>query len=235
MVSDAHADYRKRLLRQLNKRVLVPYRNEKKLKNYVDALRAADLEPVPVLVSGKPERNGAAGLLLIGGTDVNPKLFGANPDPATQTPDDERDAFELDILGQALASDLAVFAICRGLQLLNVHLGGTLRQHLASPRHDPPEDAAVAHEITIEPQTLLSSIAGQQHWPVNSYHHQAAEQVGTGLRVSARDAEDGTIEALEHTDRTFVLGVQWHPEDLAADSPEQLRLFQHFAKRIHRA
>ncbi|MBV8895202.1 MAG: gamma-glutamyl-gamma-aminobutyrate hydrolase family protein [Acidobacteriaceae bacterium] len=219
----------------MNRRVLIPYRHEKKLKNYVDSLRAAGVEPIPVLASCTTELNGAAGLLLMGGTDVNPKLFGAAPDPATQTPDDERDAFELDLLDQALASDLPVFAICRGLQLLNVHSGGTLRQHLASPRHDPPEDADFAHQIEIEPDTLLSSIAGEPRWPVNSYHHQAADRVGAGLRVSARDAEDGTVEALEHSDRTFVLGVQWHPEDLAAGSPEQLRLFQHFAKRIHRA
>ena len=235
MVTDARADYRKRSLRLLNRRVLTPYRHEKKLKNYVDSLRAADLEPIPVLASGRTELKGVAGLLLMGGTDVNPKLFGAAPDPATQIPDDERDAFELDLLDQALASDLPVFAICRGLQLLNVHSGGTLRQHLASQRHNTPRDADFAHEIEIEPGTLLSSIAAQPRWPVNSYHHQAAERVGAVLRVSARDAEDGTIEALEHTQRTFVLGVQWHPEDLAASSADQLRLFQHFAKRIHRS
>jgi gamma-glutamyl-gamma-aminobutyrate hydrolase PuuD len=217
----------------LSKRVLIPYRHEKKLRNYLDALRAADLEPVPVLASGKPEPNGAAGLLLIGGTDVNPKRFGADPHPATQTPDDERDAFELEVLEQAMQVDLPVFAICRGLQLLNVYAGGSLRQHLASVRHDPPEDATFAHEVTIEPGTLLSSIAGESHWRVNSYHHQATERIGAGLRVSARDAEDATIEALEHPGHTFVLGVQWHPEDLAAASSEQLRLFQHFAKRIH--
>jgi putative glutamine amidotransferase len=219
----------------LNKRVLIPYRHEEKLKNYLDALRAAGLEPVPVLASGKPNAKGAAGLLLMGGTDVNPARFGADPDPATQAPDDERDAFELELLDQALQSDLPVFAICRGLQLLNVHGGGTLRQHLASPRHDPPEDADFAHEVKIEPGTLLSCIAGQSHWRVNSYHHQAAQNVGPSLRVSAHDAEDGTIEALERSDRTFVLGVQWHPEDLALKSPEQLRLFQHFAQGIQRA
>jgi gamma-glutamyl-gamma-aminobutyrate hydrolase PuuD len=237
MLSDGNgaaiADYKKRSLPHLRKPVLIPYRHEKKLKNYVDALSAAGLEPMPVLASGKPELNGAAGLLLIGGTDVNPKRFGADPHPATQVPDDERDAFELDLLDQALESDLPVLAICRGLQLLNVHAGGTLQQHLASPRHNPPQDADFAHFIEIGPGTLLSSIAGRSHWEVNSYHHQAADQVGTALRASARDPEDGTIEALERPDRMFVLGVQWHPEDLAAQSSEQLRLFQHFAKRVH--
>jgi len=217
----------------LSKRVVIPYRYEKKLKNYVDALLAAGLEPAPQIASGKPHWNGAHGLLLIGGTDVNPKLYGAAQQAETQTPDDERDVFELEILDSALQSDMPVFAICRGVQLLNVHAGGTLVQHLASLRHDPPGDATFAHEVEIEPDTLLSCIAGAPLWRVNSYHHQAAAQVGSNLRVSARDAEDGTVEALEYPNRTFVLGVQWHPEDMICQSPEQLALFQQFAKRIH--
>ena len=201
----------------------------------MEALRAADLEPISAPVCAKPQLDGADGLLLMGGTDVNPKLYGASPEPETQPPDDERDAFEMAILDQAIRTDLPVFAICRGMQLLNVYAGGTLRQHLASPRHDPPQDASFAHEIEIGPGTLLSAITGTCRWPVNSYHHQAAEKIGKGLRVSAWDAEDGTVEALEQPDHTFVLGVQWHPEDLVFESPGQLSLFQQFAKRIHRA
>ncbi len=213
--------------------MVIPYRNEKKLKKYQEALRAAGLEPFPVLASGKPALHDACGLLLMGGTDVNPKLYEAVAESETQTPDDERDAFELDILDRAIQSGLPVFAICRGMQILNVYAGGTLRQHLASPRHDPPKHSAYAHDVDIEAGTLLSSIAGQQRWPVNSYHHQAVARIGATLRVSARDAEDGTIEALEDSGHSFVLGVQWHPEDLVAEQPEQLRLFQRFAERIH--
>jgi putative glutamine amidotransferase len=219
----------------LSKRVVVPYRHEKKLKRYLEALHAAELDAIPLLASGKPHLNGADALLLIGGTDVNPKRYGADAQPETQSPDDERDDFEFELLDQALRRELPVFAICRGMQLLNVHAGGTLRQHLASPRHNPIEDASFAHEVQIEPGSLLGSISEQSHLPVNSYHHQAAAEVGRGLRVSARDTEDGTVEALEYADREFILGVQWHPEDLVFELPEQLRLFQQFAKRIHSA
>jgi len=191
-----------------------------------------DLDPVPVLVSAKPQIEGADGLLLMGGTDVNPKLYGAGRESETQDPDDERDHFELEILAKALQADLPVLAICRGLQLLNVYAGGTLRQHLASLRHDPKQDASFAHDVEIVPGTLLHSIARKERWGVNSYHHQAADRIGNELRVSARDAEDGIIEGLEHTGHSFVLGVQWHPEDLVFENPEQLRLFQEFAKRV---
>ena len=219
----------------MGKRVVVPYRHEKKLKRYLEALQTAELDAIPLLTSGKPHLNGADGLLLIGGTDVNPKLYGADAKPETQSPDDERDAFELELLDQASRRELPVFAICRGMQLLNVHAGGTLHQHLASPRHNPTEESSFAHEVQIEPASLLASISGQASLPVNSYHHQAADEVGRGLRVSARDAEDGTVEALEHADGEFILGVQWHPEDLVFELPEQLRLFQQFAKRINNA
>lgn len=219
----------------MSKRVIVPYRHEKKLKHYLEALHAAGLDAIPLLASGKPHLNGADGLLLVGGTDVNPKLYGADVQPETQSPDDERDAFEVGVLDEALRRELPVFAICRGMQLLNVHAGGTLYQHLPSPRHNPIQDASFAHEVQIEPGTLLASISGQPQLHVNSYHHQAADEVGKDLRVSARDAEDGTVEALEHADREFILGVQWHPEDLVFELPEQLRLFQQFAKRIHNA
>ena len=218
-----------------NNQIIVPYRHEKKLTKYVAALEAAALEPMPMLASGTPQLNGASGLLLAGGTDVNPARYHAQPHPETQSPDDERDGFELEILDQAIRNHIPILAICRGLQLLNVYAGGTLRQHLASPRHNPPKDTSFAHEIEIEPGTLLASIAGQSRLPVNSYHHQAAETVGDGLRVSARDPHDGTVEALEYTDRPFVLAVQWHPEDLVFELPEQLSLFQQFAKRVHRA
>jgi putative glutamine amidotransferase len=210
--------------------VVIPYRREKKLVKYQEALRAAGLEPEAVLASGKPDLSGAHGVLLMGGTDVNPELYRAVAAPETQSPDDERDAFELEMLDAALRADMPIFAICRGVQVLNVYAGGTLVQHLASPRHNRAEDTDFAHEVEIERGTLLSSIAGVSRWRVNSYHHQAAGEVGTKLRVCGRDPEDGTIEALEHTERAFVLGVQWHPEDLALESAEQLRLFQRFAE-----
>lgn len=121
----------------------------------------------------------------MGGTDVNPARYGDAIHPMTQSPDDDRDAFEFEILGGALEAGMPVLAICRGLQLLNVYAGGTLHQHLASPRHNPPDDAESPHDVEIEPGTVLSSISAQNRCRVNvnSYHHQAAAQVGPALRI----------------------------------------------------
>lgn len=216
----------------MNRRVLIPYRHPKKVRPYADAVCAGGLEPEPVLTTGRISIDGFAGLLLMGGTDVNPKLYGESANPETDQPDDERDAIELQLLDQAIEKDLPVLAICRGLQILNVHHGGTLIQHLGSQRHDPEIDdkAAPAHDVTIEPDTLLAQIAETSRWQVNSRHHQAADKLGAQLRVSARDPKDGTIEGLEQPDKRFVVAVQWHPEDQLPSDPEQLKLFRRFAQ-----
>ncbi len=190
------------------------------------------MEPVPVLTSGSISLNDFAGLLLIGGTDVNPRRYGESPQPETDEPDDERDEVELEIIDQAIGTDLPILAICRGLQILNVYHGGTLIQHVSSvQRHDPdtPDKAVPAHEVVIEPGSLLADIAGTTTWQVNSRHHQVAKEIGPGLRVSARDSQDATVEGLERPDKKFVVAVQWHPEDQVRRYPEQLKLFQRFA------
>jgi gamma-glutamyl-gamma-aminobutyrate hydrolase PuuD len=217
-------------------RVLLPYRHPKKLKPYESALRAAGLEPVSILTSGgsMPLRD-ASGLLLMGGTDVNPSRYGQTARPETDQPDDERDAAELAFIHEAFQRDIPILAICRGLQILNVYHGGTLIQHLPSPeRHDPDNagPADPAHEVTIEPHSLLADIAGTSGWKVNSRHHQAVDKIGDMLRVSARAAEDSVVEALERPDKRFVLAVQWHPEDQISEYPEQLKLFQSFADAL---
>jgi len=115
---------------------------------------------------------------------------------------------------------------------LNVHHGGTLHQHLGSARHDTEfEDKwTVAHQVIVEPESHLAQITGAQTLLVNSRHHQAVDRVGEGLRVSARDPEDQTIEALEQPNRRFVVAVQWHPEDQVFKEAEQKRLFERFAR-----
>jgi putative glutamine amidotransferase len=205
------------------------------LKPYEEALRAAGLDPLPVYTDGPISLNGVAGLLLMGGTDLNPQLYGQERQPETEQPDEERDRIELETIHEALEKDLPILAICRGLQILNVYHGGTLIQHLPSAaRHDSenPNTAAPAHEVTIEPDTLLAKIAGARTWRVNSRHHQAADKVGAGLQVSARDADDNTIEGLERHDKRFVVAVQWHPEDQLREHPEQLKLFERFADAL---
>ena len=168
----------------------------------------------------------------MGGTDVNPARYGEQARPETERPDDERDAIELELIDQAIKDDVPLFAICRGLQILNVYHGGTLIQHLSNlGQHDPESEdkAARVHEVSIAPDTLLYHIAGAERWEVNSRHHQAAGRIGTGLRISA-DSNDGTVEGLERPDRSFVMAVQWHPEDQVTQDPEQRKLFLRFAE-----
>ena len=214
------------------KRVLIPYRYHNRLKPYVEAVRTSGLEAVPLSVSESPKINGFHGLLLMGGTDVNPNLYGETARPEVDQPDDERDAVEQQLLGEALRLDLPVLAICRGMQLLNVHQGGTLIQHLELPKHDTEfeDKGTVAHEVILEPQSKLAEIAGAMRLAVNSRHHQAVHSLGKGLRISARDAEDGTIEALEGPQQSFVIAVQWHPEDQVSRKTEQMNLFKSFAQ-----
>ena len=216
-------------------RVLIPYRHPKKLIPYEAALRAAGLEPVSVSVTEPISLDNTPGLLLMGGTDVNPNRYGQIARPETDEPDDQRDGVELELIHEALEKDLPILAICRGIQILNVYHGGTLIQHLpCTEKHDPDkaEPSAIAHEVRIEPDTLLASIVGAALWRVNSRHHQAVDTVGEGLTVSGRASEDSIVEALERPDKRFVLGVQWHPEDQMNQHPEQLKLFQSFADAL---
>ncbi len=217
----------------MTRRVLLPYRRADKLKAYEDAVRGGGIEPHPVPATGSVSLGDCAGLVLLGGTDVNPERYGQTPLPETDQPDNERDAIELDLIHQALQKDLPILAICRGLQILNVYHGGTLIQHLpSSARHDPElEDLALpAHEVAIEPDSTLGHIAGTTRWCVNSRHHQAADRIGESLQISARDVEEGSVEALERRDKPFVVAIQWHPEDQVVKDREQLRLFRRFAE-----
>lgn len=217
------------------KRVLIPFRHAKKVKSYEAAARAGGMDPVAVSVTEKLSLHGLSGLMLMGGSNVNPTRYGAPPQPETDPPDDERDQAELDIVHEALELDLPVFGICRGLQLLNVYHGGTLVQHLeALARHDPEKDdhSGPAHTVRFIPDTKLANIVSAPEWQVNSRHHQAVYKLGAGLTIAARAAEDGTVEGLEHTGKRFVVAVQWHPEDQIFKHPEQLRLFQSFAAAL---
>jgi len=202
---------------------------------YAEALRQSGIEPV-LISPGEPRGlAGLQGLLLSGGTDVNPARYGASPYPGNEAPDDARDELETGLLAEALAADLPVLAICRGMQLLNVAHGGTLIQHLDNSAvhvvrgRDP---ALPAHEILVEPGTRLAAILGEGAHAVNSRHHQAVERVGAGLRVTARSVPDGVIEALERSDGGFALAVQWHPEDQARRDAEQRKLFEAFAEAL---
>jgi putative glutamine amidotransferase len=172
-----------------------------------------------------------SGLLLTGGSDVDPASFGEARHPALKRVIPERDAFEIALCREALRRDLPLLAICRGQQVLNVALGGTLYQDLASQVPNALEHSAdgerwqTSHDVVLLCGTRLRSILGVERLEVNSFHHQAVKDVGPGLVVSARSPADGVIEGVESQAHRFVVGVQWHPEDFVGRSAAFAPLF----------
>lgn len=187
---------------------------------YVAAVVAAGGLPVllPPVPSSDAARSAVAmldGLLLTGGADIEPVRYGAEPTATTQAPRQDRDRWEADLLAEALARDLPVLAICRGHQLLNVAVGGTLHPHLPDlighTGHAPGPAVEGTTAVRLDEGSPVASILGAEV-KVPCYHHQAIDRLGTGLDVVGR-ADDGVIEAVVLRDRRFVIGVQWHPED----------------------
>jgi putative glutamine amidotransferase len=154
------------------------------------------------------------GVLLSGGSDIDPASYGAEPRPETTGTRTERDRFELALARGAIERDMPVLGVCRGMQLLNVAGGGTLDQHIGTleiHRHTP--GAFHDHEVVLEPGSLAEQSAGAARLRVKSHHHQGVGRLGAGLAVSGRAAEDDLIEAIELPGSSFALGVLWHPEE----------------------
>ena len=213
-------------------RVAIAFPNRPKPGPYEQALREVGIEPVPVWPDSSSDWISAEGLVLTGGTDVNPARYGQEPAPETQAPDDKRDDFEMMLLRRAQADSLPVLAICRGMQLFNVFHGGTLIQHLPpNGPHQLKQKDAIAHMVRVAGGTRLASILGEGEHVVNSRHHQAVDRAGDGLVVSAV-AQDGVIEALERPHGPFAVAVQWHPEDRILTSAGDRRLFEAFAEAL---
>jgi len=181
-----------------------------RVEAYLGVLKQVGLMPVASRPAQPVDFATVDGLVLCGGTDVNPALYGEKPGPRTEAPDHARDAMERGMVDAALARGLPILGICRGLQLLNVSLGGTLDQHIEE--HSADYEGPAEHDVHLVSGTRLAAIYGKTTHRVNSRHHQAALQTGQGLVVAARD-DDGVIEAVEHTGVRFVVGVQWHPEN----------------------
>ena len=221
-------------------RVGVTYRLESRLPPYEDALRVVGLEPVRVSVKDMVGcRLRLDALLLTGGPDIDPAQYKSPSHPATKNIDRERDLGEIELTKLALNRGIPILAICRGMQLLNVIAGGTLVQELSSLVHhvvktsalDFPGRHRAAHTVTILSGTRLASIVKRKSIEVNSRHHQAIENVGIALSISAV-APDGIIEGIERRDVPFVLGVQWHPEDRILAAPHDKAIFTAFADEI---
>ena len=174
------------------------------------------------------------GVLLTGGGDVDPAFYGADRHETVQDAEPGRDEFEIDLARRALEADVPLLAICRGAQVLNVALGGSLHMHLPDDaggrvehRRPGSEGPAASHEIRVARDSVLGHALGADRVTVNSYHHQAVRKLGRGLRAVAH-ADDGVIEAVESTGPDFVVGVQWHAECM--DAREQRALFEAFVE-----
>jgi len=212
-------------------------------KVYIDAV--TDAGGIAVLLPPQPADDTVArtvlgaldGLIVSGGADVDPRRYGQSPHERTGAPRTDRDEWEDLLLGAAVELELPFLGICRGAQMLNVALGGTLVQHLpdvvGSDAYQPAPSVFGEAEATVEPGSKLAAVLGDagDPLPIHVYHHQALDEVAPGLRVTARTG-DGVIEAVELETVPFGIGVQWHPEENAADR----RLFAGLveAARTHR-
>jgi putative glutamine amidotransferase len=200
-----------------------------KLPDYEEAVRRAGGDPrVLDRTTDRPADvvRSVGGVLLAGGGDVRPSIYGEQAHSTFDAAEAGRDDYEIELVRRALDADVPVFAICRGIQLLNVARGGTLIQDIASQvtgalEHKltvpPHQSFELAHEVWMEKDSLLATLmreplAGADNCNVNSRHHQAVKTLGEGL-IAAATAPDGVIEAIEDPSRGFCLGVQWHPEN----------------------
>jgi putative glutamine amidotransferase len=153
-------------------------------------------------------------LILSGGADIDPGLYGAEPEPETQVHHRDRDEFELALARAAFERDLPLLGICRGMQMLNVARGGTLEQHIAeSERHLHTPGEFADHDVRLEPESLAATALGRERVAVRSHHHQGMGRLGTELIASGWSEPDGVIEAIEAPERSFALGVLWHTEE----------------------
>ena len=175
--------------------------------------------------------DGAVGLLLPGGGDIDPAWYGRETHPQTNRISHRRDRFELNLIRAALERDMPILGICHGMQLLNLHFGGTLDQHLADNPNRITHDVGMpspkpVHSLNLDPDSVLAEAMGATKLEVNSHHHQGVDSLAEGLEPVAW-ASDGVLEGLEARDHSWVVAVQWHPEAMP-DSAPQRRLFESF-------
>lgn len=205
-----------------------PRRGDEYYRPYRRAVEAVGAEPVD-LPPGTSKLPDVDGLLLPGGWDVDPALYGEEPDPKLGPVDRELDETELRLFSLAHEGGLPVMGICRGQQVINVAMGGSLRQHLEGHEVRQFGRGHLAHTIDVDPGSELGRAVGDQRIRVNSLHHQAIDKLAPGL-VQTATGDDGTVEAVE-TDDGLIVAVQCHPEELTGDLPWARRLFERFVDR----
>lgn len=208
---------------------------------YVAAVQRAGA--VPVLIPPLPEHAQrylelVDGVILAGGGDLDPAHYGGKAHETQYGTDAQRDGLELELARRIVKRGQPTLAICRGMQVLNVALGGTLIEHLPvevgeDVLHRKPPREPTPHAVSIKPDSRLAAIAGATEFAPMSWHHQAIRVAAPGLEVVA-SAPDGTIEAVESSKHPWLIGVQWHPELTAEREPAQQRLFDALVVAAHR-
>jgi putative glutamine amidotransferase len=215
--------------------------NRRSLPQYIEAIECEGGEAVVIPAGATPSEiaklvTTCDGVLLPGSpADVDPQKYGAEKDPKTAPADPGRDNIDELLLQDAHNLHKPILGICYGLQSLNVWRTGTLVQHINATgiNHEAGRQVDFAHQISVEPASKLARILGSAPVPVNSSHHQSAEQAGDGLRVVARSPEDGIIEALEGAAPDhFVLAVQWHPERSYKLDEASKAIFREFVNAV---
>lgn len=195
-------------------------------QQYFDAVTASGATAVLLPPQPRPEQAAAAvldgldGLILTGGLDVQPELYGAERHPLTDPARADRDAWEIALLAGARERGIPVFGICRGLQLINVAMGGTLHQHLpealGTEKYRIGGGVFAENVVDVDADTRLAGLVGAGALTVHSYHHQGVDRVADGLHVTAR-TDDGLVQAVEVDGDDYLVAVQWHPEENAED------------------
>ncbi len=188
----------------------------------------------PVSASPQELMHQFDGFVLTGGADIDPALYGGQMHASIYGLDPERDAFELEMARQLAASGIPLMAICRGVQVLNVALGGTLVEHVPdeygnSVIHRSEDFDQVQHTVTLQADSTLARLIGAAQFSCASFHHQSIRQLAPGFRV-AGTAADGVIEAIESVQYPQIIGVQWHPEFTASEDHLQQGLFDAFVE-----
>jgi putative glutamine amidotransferase len=207
--------------------------------SYVHALRRAGAQEGVLLPTPLGPSDAEAllerfdGLLLMGGGDVDPARYGQERRPEVVGVNTTRDDFEIALVRAAVSRGVPMLAICRGMQVLNVALGGALNQHLADGgvvRHRTPDDGYATHTVRLEKRSRVAVATGLDRVESACSHHQAVARLGDGLSAVGW-ADDDVVEAIEHS-TGWVVGVQWHPERTAVEDPGQQRLFDAFVRQV---